>query len=207
MFDVGAHVGNRVASFRRLGARVIAIEPQRAMVRTLRLLYGRDRSVTIEAVAVGGTPGRARMLINPDNPTVSSVSSAFVTAAEGAPGWEGQRWSEFAEVEVTTLDALIARHGVPAFIKIDVEGFEAEVLAGLTVPVHALSFEFTTIQRDVARAALKRCAELKFVRFNAALGESQVLAHPAWIDADAMGGWIDALPHSANSGDIYALRA
>ena len=130
MFDVGAHVGNRVASFRRLGARVIAIEPQRAMVRTLRLLYGRDRSVTIEAVAVGGQPGRARMLINPDNPTVSSVSSAFVTAAEGAPGWEGQRWSEFAEVEVTTLDALIARHGVPAFIKIDVEGFELPVVQG-----------------------------------------------------------------------------
>src|SRR5215470_993020 len=77
VFDVGAHVGDRVASFRRLGARVVAIEPQRAMVRTLRLLYGRDRSVTIEPVAVGGQAGRARMLINPDNPTVSSVSSAF----------------------------------------------------------------------------------------------------------------------------------
>src|SRR5512138_151393 len=112
VFDVGAHVGDRVASFRRLGARVVAVEPQRAMVRTLRLLYGRDRSVTIEAVAVGGKPGKARMLINSDNPTVSSVSPAFVQAAHGAPGWETQRWSESADIEVTTLDLLIARHGV-----------------------------------------------------------------------------------------------
>ena len=32
VFDVGAHVGDRVASFRRLGARVVAVEPQPAMV-------------------------------------------------------------------------------------------------------------------------------------------------------------------------------
>src|SRR5262245_62757796 len=70
VFDVGAHVGDRVASFRRLGAGVVAVEPQRAMVRALRLLYGRDTSVTIEAVAIGRQPGRARMLINSDNPTV-----------------------------------------------------------------------------------------------------------------------------------------
>jgi FkbM family methyltransferase len=125
VFDVGAHVGDRVASFRRLGARVVAVEPQRAMVRALRLLYGRDRDVSIEAVAVGAQPGRVRMLINADNPTVSTASTAFVEAAHGASGWDTQHWGEFAEVEVTTLDMLIARHGVPAFIKIDVEGFEA----------------------------------------------------------------------------------
>ena len=53
VFDVGAHVGDRIAAFRRLGARVVAVEPQPALVRTLKLLYGRDRAVAIEPVAVG----------------------------------------------------------------------------------------------------------------------------------------------------------
>jgi FkbM family methyltransferase len=204
VFDIGAHVGDRVASFRRLGARVVAIEPQRAMVRVLRMLYGRDRAVTIEAVAVGRQPGRARMLINSDNPTVSSVSSAFVAAADGAPGWETQHWGEFADVEITTLDALIARHGVPAFIKIDVEGFEAEALCGLSQAVRALSFEFTTIQPDVALACIERCAAMGYARFNAALGESQAMIGE-WVGVNEITRWLSGLPQAANSGDIYAM--
>ena len=206
VFDVGAHVGDRVASFHRLGARVVAVEPQPSMVRTLRLLYGRSKSVAIEALAVGREPGSARMLINVDNPTVSSISPAFVQAAHGAPGWETQRWNETIDVPVTTLDALIAKHGVPAFIKLDVEGFEAEALSGLSQAVHAVSFEFTTIQRDVGLACIERCAALGYARFNAALGESQTLIGD-WMNAQDIARWLTELPQAANSGDIYAVAA
>ncbi|MEA2938634.1 MAG: hypothetical protein QOC56_2138 [Alphaproteobacteria bacterium] len=206
VFDIGAHVGDRVAAFRRLGARVVAAEPQPALIRTLRLLYGRDRAVAIEPVAVGRAAGSADLKINLDNPTVSTASDDFVRAAQGASGWEGQAWTRTLRVPVTTLDGLIARHGVPAFIKIDVEGFEAEALAGLTQPVAALSFEFTTIQREVAAACIARCAALGLTRYNAALGESQSLLHAEWLDAQGIAGWLSALPAAANSGDIYARR-
>ena len=207
VFDVGAHVGDRIASFRRLGARVVAVEPQPALARTLKLLYGHDRAVVIEPAAVGRTAGSIELKVNVDNPTVSSASDAFIKAAVGAPGWEGQQWTKTLMVPVTTLDALIERHGLPSFIKLDVEGFEVEALAGLTRPVPALSFEFTTIQRDLATAGIERCAALGFRLFNAALGESQTLVHADWQDAQSIANWLAALPMRANSGDIYALRS
>jgi FkbM family methyltransferase len=204
VFDVGAHVGDRIASFRRLGARVVAVEPQPAMARVLRLLYGLSHAVVIEEVAVGREPGVTRMMINADNPTVSSVSPAFVDAARDAKGWETQRWTRSMEVAVTTLDALMAKHGCPAFIKFDVEGFEEEALQGMSQAVRALSFEFTTIQREVGLACVERCSVMGYTRFNAALGESQTFVND-WVTAKDIARWLMELPLAANSGDVYAV--
>ncbi len=205
VFDIGAHVGDRIAAFRRLGARVVAAEPQPALHRTLRLLYGRDRAVALVPSAIGRAPGTLRLMVNVDNPTVSTASGDFIAASRNAPGWEDQRWDKAVAVPVITLDALVGAHGMPSFIKIDVEGYEAEALAGLSRPVPALSFEFTTIQRDVALACLDRCISLGYARFNAALGESQRLGE--WRSAAEITRWLQGLPHEANSGDIYARLA
>jgi FkbM family methyltransferase len=205
VFDIGAHVGDRIGAFRRLGARVVAVEPQAALVRTLKLIYGRDRDVIIVATAIGRRNGTVALRLNIDNPTVATASDDFIAAAAQAPGWEGQAWTARAAVPVTTLDALIGLHGAPTFAKIDVEGFEAEALYGLSRPIAALSFEFTTIQRDVARAAIDRCAALGYAAFDAALGESQALVHGRWLSAADIARWLAALPPGANSGDIYAV--
>jgi FkbM family methyltransferase len=207
VFDIGSHVGDRVAAFRRLGARVIAVEPQPALAMTLRLLYGRDRTVTLVESAVGRAPGAIALKLNLDNPTVSTASEAFIAAAHDAPGWEGQHWTRSVEVPLTTLDALIARYGPPRFIKIDVEGYEAEVLAGLSTPAPALSFEFTTIQRDVACACVARCAAIGYGAFEASLGESLAFVHGRKLDAGEITDWLTGLPGRANSGDIYATLA
>jgi FkbM family methyltransferase len=206
VFDIGAHVGDRIAAFRRLGARVVAVEPQPALIKTLKLLYGRDRAVTIEPLAVAGRPGMIELKLNLDNPTVSTASDALVQATHGARGWKGQKWTKTIGVPVITLDALIKRHGTPAFIKIDVEGLEAEVLAGLSHAIPALSFEFTTIQLTVATDCIARCATLGYARYNAILGERHALIHPDWLSAEEITDWLACLPAEANSGDVYAVR-
>lgn len=204
-FDIGAHVGDRIASFRRLGARVVALEPQPGPARAVRLIHGRDREVTLIEAAAGAAEGEVTLRVNSANPTVSTASDAFVRAAAGAGGWEGQVWDTEVSAPCLTLDRLIRDHGAPAFAKIDVEGFEDRVLMGLTRPIPALSFEFTTIARDVARRCLERLAALGLYRFDLALGETQRLAFGRWLAPDEMAAHLASLPHEANSGDVYAV--
>jgi FkbM family methyltransferase len=204
VFDIGAHVGDRVSSFRRLGARVVALEPQPLLVRALKRIHGRDPNVMIIPAAAAAEAGERVLHINARNPTVSTLSDAFLIEADGALGWEGQVWDRALSVPAVTLDRLIAMFGSPAFIKIDVEGYEDEVLAGLTQPVKALSFEMTTIARDVAQRCLDRLSALGPYRFNLALGEIQTMTFGDGVSAGEMALHLQHLPHAANSGDVYA---
>jgi FkbM family methyltransferase len=206
VFDIGSHVGDRIASFRRLGCRVVAVEPQPPLVTVLRKLYGHSPAVSIEIAAVAAMPGTVELFVNLTNPTLTTASSDFVAAAANARRWRRESWRGRLCVPAVTLDQLVERHGEPAFLKLDVEGFEAEALSGLSRPLNALSFEFTTLQRSVALACLARCCELGPYLFNAALGETQRLVFARWVDGKALRHWLEALPDSANSGDIYARR-
>ena len=200
-FDIGAHVGNRTLALRAAGARVVALEPQAPFAGFLRRILPAD--VTLIEAAAGATPGRAELAVSTLHPTVSSLAGLPATVGQ-AEGFAHVRWDRRQSVAVTTLDALIARHGRPALIKIDVEGFEAEVLAGLSQPVPLVALEYLPQLPQAAQAAVRRLASLGPYRFNAVPGEAEAFLWPDWRPPAEALDWLATLPPNAGSGDLYA---
>ena len=205
VFDVGAHLGDRSVAFAGLGARVVALEPQPHVARWLRRLVRRHRRITVRPEAVGRTPGTAPFAISRRTPTVSTLATSWRRRIPNAnPSFRRVRWEQIMEVPVTTLDALIEAHGLPAFCKIDVEGSEAEVLAGLSQAVRGVSVEFVAGSLEVAAACVQRLDQLGVYEFNAVAGERRQFVFDQWLTSRRMLEWLDRGVGGVSSGDIYA---
>lgn len=203
VFDVGANYGNRINAFLALGAKVVAVEPQESCYKFLRLKFGKK----IELVTKGlGAKEEKRKFFIADSSTVSTFSEEYIHAVQQSGRFGENKWDRIEDIEMTTLDNLIVKYGMPAFIKIDVEGFEKEVLSGLSQKIRALSFEYCVPEQQVQTGDCIRLLAVSNpeMKFNFSTGETMKLELSEWLGPDEMLRLMDSDKFIRTGfGDVY----
>lgn len=128
VYDVGSFVGLMAMFFSRQAAQVICYEPNEKNRQRLRenLDLNGIRNVQIRPLGAGARREKLELVFDPLMPGGGSVEQSVKKAIGSGSG------TETISIEITTLDGDIEEQGLPApaFLKIDIEGFELHALEG-----------------------------------------------------------------------------
>lgn len=182
-FDIGANIGEMTDLFRSMGAKVIAIEPQKPCADYLRKKYRHDGQVIVVEKALSSREGTMEMYSCEAN-QLSTLSADFMRALEGTRRFGRLPLFKKTEVAATTVENMIAAYGRPDFLKIDVEGWEHEVLKGLKTPLPCICFEYTFPEsRPSFELCLKCLDSLGEAQYNASDHEYEGFQFPQWFSS------------------------
>lgn len=203
IFDVGANIGEYTEVFAKVAGRVVAVEPNPKLIPTLRAIRPHNR-ITVECTALGSKETTGELFLC-QHESLATLSQEWMDIASKSERFSGVQWTEKISVGVSTLDSLIAKYGAPRYIKIDVEGFEREVLEGLSQAPEFVSVEFNSESPETAAACLKMPCFSSLSRFNIVLGLSTDFIFDEWVCRE---GALEFLRHpefegSKTWGDIF----
>jgi FkbM family methyltransferase len=207
VFDVGAHTGSRTSIFLHLAGtsgKIVAFEPQRTCAEILCRTFACAPNVVVVPEALGTRAGTAEMMIS-NAKTVSTLSEEWIeTARKTRRFGEEVRWDGRERIVVDTLDNAIEKFGTPSFIKIDVEGYEKEVLAGLSRRLRTvLSIEFVPELLHNTETCLNVLSPLNSISCNFSLGETFTFALGSWVPPGELLDHLGTLRGTLENGDIY----
>jgi len=205
-FDVGANFGNRIEPIVDQGIKIIAIEPQIECVEFLNKKY--NGNITVVQKGLGEFEEVKTMYLS-NTSTLSSFSKSWIEATKASGRFSGYKWDKKRQISITTLDALISLYGKPKFIKIDVEGYELEVLKGLSQPIEYISFEYAMPEaKETILNCIDRIVEISpknQVQFNYSVREDLKWALKQWINPQQMKEVVYSHKFAESKfGDVYS---
>ncbi|MEG4074105.1 FkbM family methyltransferase [Microcoleus sp. Pol14C2] len=199
VFDVGANIGQKADLYLAAGAKVICFEPQPDCLAILNKKYQQNPNAVILNKGLGEQAGTMQLSVCTDANYISTFSQKWKTGR-----FSKYEWDQSITVEVTTLDEMIERWGKPQFCKIDVEGFEYQVLKGLSAPIPYLSFEFAIEFIEDTKNCINHLKSLGYKLFNLANGEASNFVFSEWVSDDQLLNYLESANDALLWGDIYA---
>jgi len=200
-YDVGANIGNKTASLIEIGAKVIAIEPQPACVAKIKKRF--NNQVTVLETGLSDREGEIELHLTQTS-TIASMNPEWIQSVQ-KQRFKQYHWNHKIKVPVTTLDKLILQYGKPKFIKIDVEGFELNILNGLHYAIKWICFEYVP---EIIKIAIGCVDRLNFLdsnyEFNWSVGETMQFSLHKWVNANEMKNLLFQTKNSTLFGDVYA---
>jgi FkbM family methyltransferase len=200
VLDIGSNIGTFASDVIAAGYRVVLVEPNPKLVSVLRTKFTDSSVATIVPLGVGSNKGEMYLSICDEADTLSTFAEHWKSGR-----FSNYSWTERVRVSITTIDDLIEVFGTPRYIKIDVEGFELEVVSGLSSRAGIVSFEFTSEFIDHASKIVQLLSSKGYSKFNIAVGESTEFSLHRWVDSAHMSNIV--LNNRSNKGlwgDIYA---
>lgn len=200
-YDVGANVGDRTAALLQIAAQVIAIEPQPSCAKKIRKRF--QNKITILETGLSDKPGEIELYLTRTS-TIASMNKKWINSVK-QQRFKKYNWNHKVKVPLTTLDKVIASYGKPKFIKIDVEGFELNVLKGLHHKIDYICFEYVPEIIQIATACVDRLMSLSLdYKFNWSERETMVFGLKDWVNGEEMKNLLSQTQGSLTFGDVYA---
>lgn len=201
-FDIGANSGNKTQELLDHGAMVVCIEPQTSVFNNLKIRFLNNENTKILNYAIGAKNGKSIIFLSRQN-TLSSMSESFINETS-KQRFRGVEWSEKENVNVITLDNLISEYGCPNFCKIDVEGYETEVIRGLTKPIPVISIEFVPELKNNALECIKLLKNICNCKFNYSEQETMLFHFEDWVEEDVIVEFLESKnDFKVSFGDLY----
>jgi FkbM family methyltransferase len=209
VFDVGAHVGAFSEALASVGTRVVALEPNMDCAQLLKLMYANKNILVIQAAA-GARNGISTLNVSDDWTCTCTLSIDWMARMQAIDERYKRNWLHQTAVPVFTLDTLMEHFGEPYYIKVDVEGYELEVLRGLSKQPPLLSFEFHKTFIEAALQCLNLPLFAQGSMFNAVMnpawGYPSHFKFGDWLEKEEMRRILTQLPGADDQGDIYVRR-
>ena len=185
-FDIGANIGKKLAVFLDLGARVVAVEPVPNLCRVLEKKFAVNPEFKLVQAGISQDGKPATLYVHNSHSELTTLCQRWVAELPNLNPEVSNSWTKYAGVATITLDRLISQFGTPDFCKIDVEGFEDKVFAGLSRPLPKICFEALPFFGQPAAIALERLKYLGNYRCNYTLDESRGWGMKHWVDINRM---------------------